>query len=164
MEIEVAQICYSVYKMATSSMKESKSVSHSVMSDSLWAHQAPLSRNFPSRNTGVGCPSLLQGIFLTQGSNLDLPHCSQILYCLSHQGSPLEALWDKYQDFEMIWLFIYYPLQNTRWKVSICEVDDSSNSDSMSAFFSCNQHDHFIGLIISSVSSIAYDFFFLKVQ
>ena len=31
---------------------------------------------------------LLQGIFLTQGSNLGLSHCRQILYCLSHQGSP----------------------------------------------------------------------------
>ena len=32
---------------------------------------------------------LLQGIFQTQGSNPGLLHCSQILYCLSHQGSPL---------------------------------------------------------------------------
>ena len=32
---------------------------------------------------------LLQGIFLTQGSNLGLSHCRQILYCLSHQGSPI---------------------------------------------------------------------------
>ena len=32
---------------------------------------------------------LLQGIFLTQGSNLGLLHCGQILYCRSHQGSPL---------------------------------------------------------------------------
>ena len=32
---------------------------------------------------------LIQGIFLTQGSNLALLHCRQILYCLSHQGSPL---------------------------------------------------------------------------
>ena len=30
---------------------------------------------------------LLQGIFWTQGSNLDLQHCRQILYCLIHQGS-----------------------------------------------------------------------------
>jgi len=37
--------------------------------------------------TGVGCHSLLQGIFLTQGSNLSLPHCRQILYHLSHQGN-----------------------------------------------------------------------------
>ena len=32
------------------------------------AHHAPW--NFPSMNTGVGCLALLQGIFLTQGSNL----------------------------------------------------------------------------------------------
>ena len=30
---------------------------------------------------------LLQGIFPTEGSNLGLPHCRQILYHLSHQGS-----------------------------------------------------------------------------
>ena len=30
----------------------------------------------------------LQGIFLTQGSNLGFLHCRQILYHLSHQGSP----------------------------------------------------------------------------
>ena len=29
-----------------------------------------------------------RGIFQIQGSNLDLLHCRQILYCLSHQGSP----------------------------------------------------------------------------
>ena len=32
--------------------------------------------------------ALLQGIFPTQGSNPSLPHCRQILYHLSHQGSP----------------------------------------------------------------------------
>ena len=37
----------------------------------------------------MGCHSLLQGIFPTQGSNLGLPHCRQILYHLSHQESPL---------------------------------------------------------------------------
>ena len=34
----------------------------------------------PGRNTGVGCHSLLQGIFLTQGSKLGLLHCRQSLY------------------------------------------------------------------------------------
>ena len=43
----------------------------------------------PGKNTGVGFHSLLQGIFATQGSNLGLPQCRQILYHLSHQGSPL---------------------------------------------------------------------------
>ena len=35
-----------------------------------------------------GCPSLPQGIFLTQVLNPGLLHCRQILYCLSQQGSP----------------------------------------------------------------------------
>ena len=33
------------------------------------------------------CHSLLQEIFLTQGLNLGLLHCRQMLYHLSHQGS-----------------------------------------------------------------------------
>ena len=37
----------------------------------------------------VGCHSLLQGIFPTQGSNLGLLQYRQILYHLSYQGSPL---------------------------------------------------------------------------
>ena len=36
--------------------------------------------------TGVGCHSLLQGIFLTQGMNPGLLHCRQMLYHPSHQG------------------------------------------------------------------------------
>ena len=41
----------------------------------------------PDKNTRVGSHSLLQGIFPTQGLNL-LLHCRQILYRLSHHGSP----------------------------------------------------------------------------
>ena len=44
-------------------------------------------RNSPEKSTGVGSPSLLQGIFPTQGLNLALLQGRQILYCLSHQGS-----------------------------------------------------------------------------
>ena len=44
--------------------------------------------NSPGQNTGMGSHFLLQGIFLTQGLNPGLPHCRQILYHLSHQGSP----------------------------------------------------------------------------
>ena len=46
-----------------------------------------------ARNIGMGCRFLLQGIFLTQGSNSGLLHCRQILYCLSYQGSPLGVYW-----------------------------------------------------------------------
>ena len=41
----------------------------------------------PGKNIGVSCHTLLQGIFLTQGSNSGLLHCTQILYQLSYQGS-----------------------------------------------------------------------------
>ena len=49
----------------------------------------------PGKNTEVGCRAPLQGIFPIQASNLcllHLLHCRQILYPLSHQGSPLSAL------------------------------------------------------------------------
>ena len=41
------------------------------------------------KNTGMGSPSLLQGIFLTQESNRGFLHCRWILYQLSYQGSPI---------------------------------------------------------------------------
>ena len=41
----------------------------------------------PGKNTGVRCHAFLQGIFPTQGSNLGLLHCRQILYQLSYQGT-----------------------------------------------------------------------------
>ena len=53
-----------------------------------WHHGPYSPWNSPGQNTRVGSCSLLQGIFLTQGSNPGLPHCRQILYWLSHQGSP----------------------------------------------------------------------------
>ena len=43
-------------------------------------------QDFPGKNTGVGCHSFLQRIFLIQGLNLGLLHCREILYRLSHQG------------------------------------------------------------------------------
>ena len=72
----------------------------------------------PGKNTGVGCHALLQGIFLTHGSNSGLLHCRQILYCLSHQGSTLIHgshkcffVWERslfrcdlIKDLEMQWL------------------------------------------------------------
>ena len=48
------------------------------------------------KNTGVGSLSLLQRIFPTQGSNLGLQHCRQILYELSHKGSPRILEWVAY--------------------------------------------------------------------
>ena len=68
----------------------------SVMSDSLRPHRSYSPWNSPGQNTGVGSLSLLQGIFPTQGSNPGLPHCRQILYQLSHQGSLRTLKWVAY--------------------------------------------------------------------
>ena len=58
-----------------------ESVSHSVISDSLWPRRLWFARllcplNSPGKNTGV---DILQGIFLTQSLNLGLLRCKQIL-------------------------------------------------------------------------------------
>ena len=66
---------------------------HSVMSDSLRPQGLYSPWDSPGQNTGADNLSLLQGIFPTQGSNPDLPHCRQILCQLSHKGSPRILEW-----------------------------------------------------------------------
>ena len=61
------------------------SVIHSVVPDSLRPHALQPTRllcpwDFPGNCTGMGCHSLFQGIFPTQGSKPGLLHCRQILY------------------------------------------------------------------------------------
>ena len=79
-----------------SSSKHSKAgracVSRSVVPDSLQPHGLQPARllcpgNSPGKDTGVGCHSLLQGVFPTHGWNPGLLECPRILYCLSHEGS-----------------------------------------------------------------------------
>ena len=67
-------------------------VSHLVVSDSLWSHGLGPARilcpwNSSGKSTGVCCHSLLQGIFLTQGSNLGFLHCRQIIHHKSVEES-----------------------------------------------------------------------------
>ena len=55
----------------------------------------------------LGCHFLLQRIFPTQGSNLNLLHCRQILYRLNHQRSPaymyMRVYTQKRRDFSTGW-------------------------------------------------------------
>ena len=65
----------------------------------LWVSLVMLSDVVLSRlvsNTGVGCHALRQGTFPTQESNPGLLHCRQILYLVSHQGSPGILEWGAY--------------------------------------------------------------------
>ena len=56
------------------------------MSDFLWPHGQYSLWNSPGQLTGVGCLSLLQGIFPSQELNRGLLHFRQIPYQLSYQG------------------------------------------------------------------------------
>ena len=60
------------------------------------ARQLLCSGDSPGKSTGVGCHSLLQGIFLTQGLNLHLLgllHCRWILYCWATRESLAGCYW-----------------------------------------------------------------------
>ena len=52
------------------------------------AHQAPLSMGILQARLQEWVAVSFQGIFPTQESNPGLPHCRQIIYSLSYQGSP----------------------------------------------------------------------------
>ena len=94
--------------------------SHSVVSDSLQPHGLYPSRllcpwDFPGKNTGMGCHFLLQGIFLTQGSNwylLGVPHWqADSLPWASHPGIPIASTISLYFCPPIFFKFIYFVLQ-----------------------------------------------------
>ena len=112
-------------------------VSRSVVSDSLQPHGLqPTSLlcpwDFPGKSTKVGCHFLLQEVFPTQGTNLCLLHCKQILYHLNHQ----EALIVRVSELQGLTLFSYYiqPFNSQPKKIHdiiqyiICQISEVSGS------------------------------------
>ena len=92
-------------------------VSRPGVSDSFRPHvacQAPLSMDFPGKNTGMGCHFLLQGIFPTQGLNTCLPLGQWILY----HWTTREA-WFMLHEFYLIWK---KEEKRNRGKESVAEV------------------------------------------
>ena len=68
------------------------------MSDSLWSHGLQTTKllcpwNPLGKNTGVGCHSLLRGIFLTQGSNPGFLHWRQIICHWASREALSPAFW-----------------------------------------------------------------------
>ena len=69
----------------------------------------------PGKNTGMGCHSLLQGIFLTQGSNLGLLHCRRFFtVCATREAQYMKGTFK--QDTRRItlvdmsiWTWIHTP-------------------------------------------------------
>ena len=76
-------------RKAVTNLVKVKSLSRVRLFATPWtvAYQAPPSMGFSRQGYWSGFHFLLQGIFLTQGSNPGLPRCRQMLYPLSHQGS-----------------------------------------------------------------------------
>ena len=73
--------------------------------------------NSPGKNTGMGSHLLLQGIFPTQESNPGLLLCRQILYHLSHLGSP-KGSWNHDAHHKWgshLWWLQFFSLQNLCW-------------------------------------------------
>ena len=95
--------------------------------------------NFPGKNTGMVSHSLLQGIFLTQGSNPGLPHCRQVLYHLSHQGSPYICM--------CVYICIYIPCVYIREYYSAIQRME---------FYHLQQH-----VLLSEVSQMEKDKYYL---
>ena len=68
--------------------EKSESVSLSLLPHGLKHARLFCPWNSPGKNTGMGSHSLLQGIFLTQGSNSGLLHCRQIPLPSEPPGKP----------------------------------------------------------------------------
>ena len=93
----------------------------------LWTETQQAPWGFPGENTGVGCHVLLQGIFLTQGSNSCLLYWQVDSLPLSHRGHPntLLSLFGKFADpWYRLWLTV-----NTKkacWIKSRWDFQDST--------------------------------------
>ena len=106
----VSSICISIY------VYESENVSCSVLSNSLWSHglYSLCPRDSPGKNTGLGSHSLLQGIFLTQGSNPGL------LAWLA-ESLPSESARRYTCIYVCVCVYIYIYTHSIKW-ASLCEV------------------------------------------
>ena len=80
----------------------------------------------PGKNTGVGCHALLQGIFPTQESNPGLPYCRQILYQLSHKGSPT----------------IKFKIHQIQWQLKMCFLKPWQELTVNNASYPTTQYTH----------------------
>ena len=103
------------------------------------ALQAPLSMEFSRQEYWSGLPFPSPGDLSTQGSNLGLTHCRQILYNLSHKG-----IFDMYsiliwQIFFLSALQIYHLLppgpQDCCWEICWWSYRDALVCDESSFFY-----------------------------
>ena len=105
-----------------------------VVSDSLRPHGLQPARllcpwDFPGNNTGVDCHFLLQGIFPTQGSNLGLPHCRQMLLPSEPPGK--KSLLKPCAHFDCIFFSLLLNFKHTLSNLDINSLSDILFVDSV---------------------------------
>ena len=116
----------------------------------------------------MGCHALLQGIFLTQGSNLGLLHCRQILYYLSHQGSPSQSINycnESWIEFRQLILSFSVMGMDRKWCADTCltiSYPKGKNSDLQSWLTSENKYSHYgwfpqVALVVKNLPDDAGD-------
>ena len=76
--------------------------------------------DYPGKNTGVGCHALLQGIFLTWGSNLCFLHWRADSLSLSHLGSPERTFGQP--NTRPVSLNYLGPIPYTRMRATDCDI------------------------------------------
>ena len=104
--------------------------SYSLMSNSTKSTGFLCPWNSRSKNTGVSGHSLLQGIFLMQGSNLAFLHCRQILNHWASREAHQDYRFSSVQLLSRVWLFA------TPWTAA-CQASLSfTNSQSLLRFIS----------------------------
>ena len=83
----------------------------------LWPARLLCPWNSPGKNTGVGCHSLVQEIFATQGLNPGLLHCTEFPCSLNHKGRI-------YVDICPFIIYVYNKREGKMPDYLICETLD----------------------------------------
>ena len=80
----------------------------------------------------MDCHFLLQGVFLTQGSNLGLSQCRQTLYHLSHQGSRTSKKLGGKPHLHMAPLFLLLKLGSAKAPSQRCWTERNETAEGFS--------------------------------
>ena len=132
----------------------------SVVSNSSWPHglarQTPLSMNPSGKNIGVGCHAFLQEIFQTQGLNPGLPHCRQILYCVSYPGSPVKG----HVSFQISAFVFFRKVRRSgiarSYGRSVCDVLGTLHAVFHSGCANCALRWPFLNILTSSCATLSF--------
>ena len=79
------------------------------------------------------------GIFLTQGSNSNVVHCRRILYCLRHQGSPVNLVYiiGEGNGNPLQYSCLENPMKRGTWRATVHRVTKSRTRLKRFSMYAC---------------------------